>query len=134
MPQPNRKGTRPYEHSIVRLVSILLADDYRQLIFGDRTLASIIVEVVYGFKIQDMNDEYIKAAVESMDALSESRVSGKFWVDFLPWLRYIPSWVPGTAAVRFGAYWRPKIEKMINKPFDAVMQGTVSSLYTINSR
>jgi hypothetical protein len=88
-------------------------------------LASIIVDVVYGLKVEGMNDDYIKAAIESMDVFSESRVFGKFWVDFMPWLRHIPSWVPGTA-VQFGAYWRPKVEKMINGPFDAVADGSVS--------
>jgi hypothetical protein len=89
-------------------------------------LASIIVHIVYGFKIEDMNDDYIKAAIEGMDVFSESRTPGKFWVDFMPWLRRIPSWVPGAAAVQFGTYWRPKVEKMINVPFDAIMDGWVS--------
>jgi hypothetical protein len=89
-------------------------------------LASIIVHVVYGFKIEDMNDDYVKAAIEAMDVFSESRTPGRFWVDSMPWLRHIPSWVPGTAAVQFGEYWRPKVEKMINVPFDAIMDGSVS--------
>jgi hypothetical protein len=95
-----------------------------------RTLASIIVEIVYGFKIESMDDEYIKAAADSMCALGETRIPGKFWVDFMPWLRHVPAWVPGTAAVRFGEYWHPKVEKMINAPFDAILEGTVGSRFT----
>jgi hypothetical protein len=100
------------------------------MVIYTRTLASIIVEIVYGFKIESMDDEYIKAATDTMFVLSETRTPGKFWIDFMPWLRYVPAWVPGTTAVRFGHYWHPKIEKMINTPFDAILEGTVSSRFT----
>jgi hypothetical protein len=92
-----------------------------------RTLASLIVDIVYGFRIESMNDDYIKAAVESIDVFSESHLSGRFWIDVMPWLRYIPSWIPGTDAVRYGTYWRPRIAKTINTPFDAILSGKVSS-------
>lgn len=94
-----------------------------------RTLAALIIDIVYGFKIHSMNDDYVKMAIEAMDVFNESHLSGRFWVDFMPWLRYIPSWVPGTDAVRYGAYWRPKITKTINAPFDAILHGTVSSCF-----
>jgi hypothetical protein len=89
-------------------------------------MASMVVKIVYGFEIQSMDDDYIKAAIQSMDVLSESHVIGRFLVDTIPWLRHIPPWVPGTDAVRFGAYWRPKIQELIDTPFDEIMDGAVS--------
>ncbi|KAI0092433.1 CyP450 monooxygenase [Irpex rosettiformis] len=86
------------------------------------TLATIILDIVYGLQIESMDDEYIRMAIESMDAFSESRVSGRYWIDFMPFLRHIPSWVPGAAAVKLGARWHPVVEEMINKPFDAIKQ------------
>lgn len=85
-------------------------------------LAAVILDIVYGLRIERMDDEYIKLAVESMDVFSESRVTGRYWVDFIPFLRHIPPWVPGAAAVKFGAKWRPEVEEMVNKPFDSIKQ------------
>ena len=87
-----------------------------------RTLATIILDIVYGLQVESMDDEYIKLVVQSMDAFSESRVTGRYWVDFMPFLKYIPPWVPGAVAVKYGAQWLPKVREMVNRPFDSIKQ------------
>ncbi|KAI0092432.1 CyP450 monooxygenase [Irpex rosettiformis] len=84
------------------------------------TLATIILDIVYGLRIEGMDDEYMKLAIDSMNAFSESRVTGRYWVDFMPFLKHIPPWVPGAAAVKYGAQWHPVVQDMINRPFDAI--------------
>ncbi|KAI0698594.1 cytochrome P450 [Cytidiella melzeri] len=88
-----------------------------------QTMAAIIVDVVYGIKIQGMDDDYIRLAAESLDVLNESKTPGKFWIDFMPFLRFLPPWVPGAAALKFSARWRPVVLEMMNKPFDAILNG-----------
>ncbi|KAI0698605.1 CyP450 monooxygenase [Cytidiella melzeri] len=92
-----------------------------------QTLATTIMDIVYGHKIQNMDDEYIKMIVETMDVFNETKTTGKYWVDFIPILRHVPPWVPGAAASKTGARWRPVIQEMINKPFDAIKNGTDST-------
>jgi hypothetical protein len=93
-----------------------------------RTLASVIMDIVYGLKIDSMDNEYIKAIIETLPSLQEIRTPGKFWLDFMPWLKHIPVWMPGATTVQFAAYWRPRVEKMINAPFDTIVGGSVSDV------
>ncbi|KAI0698606.1 CyP450 monooxygenase [Cytidiella melzeri] len=88
-----------------------------------QTLATTIMDIVYGHRIQDMDDEYIKLIVEAFDVLIETKTTGKYWIDFIPILRYVPPWVPGATATKYGARWHPVIQEMINKPFDAIKNG-----------
>ena len=87
-----------------------------------RTLATIILDIVYGLKVVSMDDEYIKLAVQSMNVFSESRVTGRYWVEFMPFLKYIPPWVPGAAAAKYGAQWLPEVREMVDRPFNLIKQ------------
>ncbi|KAI0770765.1 cytochrome P450 [Irpex lacteus] len=86
-------------------------------------LAAIILDIVYGIEINDMKDEYVKTLVEALEILGESKKPGKYWVDFIPLLQYVPAWVPGAASAKFAAHSRPVVEKMLHKPFDDVKKG-----------
>ena len=90
-----------------------------------RTTAAAILDVVYGISIQSLDDQYIKSALNALQVLNDSKIPGKFWIEFMPILQYMPSWVPGTTAVKFGERWRPVVDDMVNKPFDAVKDGVV---------
>ena len=92
-----------------------------------RTFAASILDTAYGKRIHDMNDEYITAVKEGARGFSESRLPGKFWVEFLPFLKHVPAWVPGTAARKFGAYFRPYVERVRNDAFDEVKNVCVRS-------
>lgn len=80
------------------------------------------MEIVYGVQVHSMDDDYLRLAIESMDAFASSRMAGKYWVDYIPFLKYIPSWVPGASAVKYGSRWRPVVEEMVNRPFEAIQR------------
>ena len=84
-----------------------------------------ILDVVYGKRIYDMHDPYISTAREAVEAFSSSRLPGKFWVDFLPVLKYVPVWVPGAAARKFGAHFKPIVDNLRDGPSDAVKEELV---------
>lgn len=48
-----------------------------------------------------------------------------FWVDFMPFIQYVPAWVPGAAAAKIGARSRPIVQRMRDMPFDNVKYGEV---------
>ncbi len=73
-----------------------------------------------------MDDKYIRLVTQSLDELGESRIHGRFWVDFMPFIRYIPRWLPGAASAKFAYLWRPVVEQMVNKPFQDIMEQIVS--------
>ncbi|KAI0340920.1 cytochrome P450 [Trametopsis cervina] len=85
-----------------------------------QTLAGIILDVVYGMTVTGMDDPYLKLAAQAMDVISESRMFGAWWVEYMPFLKYVPGWVPGSSAVRYGERWRPTVMATVHKPFDEV--------------
>lgn len=73
-----------------------------------------------------MDNKYVRLAHEAADVALAARVPGEYWVEFLPFLKYIPDWVPG---IRFkehaksgGRIWR----RLWNEMFDEVKQDLVS--------
>lgn len=87
-----------------------------------RTFAAIVVDITYGIRISDPDDPYITLSHTAVEALSHGRMLGRLWAEYLPWLKYIPPWVPGSSATKLGAYYRPFVEAMRDRPFDAVKQ------------
>ncbi|KAJ3574478.1 hypothetical protein NP233_g1744 [Leucocoprinus birnbaumii] len=54
-----------------------------------------ILESVYGTEIKGTQDPFYRIAEISMLSLSTAGVFGTFYVDFLPILKHLPSWLPG---------------------------------------
>ncbi len=44
-------------------------------------------------------------------------IPGRFLVDYVPFLRYIPEWVPGANFQRLARSWREVTLRMIETPF-----------------
>ncbi|EIW55459.1 cytochrome P450 [Trametes versicolor FP-101664 SS1] len=57
--------------------------------------AATIMRVAYGIKISEKNDEYVKMAEEGIAEFSDLLEPGKYLVEQLPILRFLPKWMPG---------------------------------------
>lgn len=90
-----------------------------------------IVRIVYGMKIKDLNDDYIRLAHKGVEGLVLAVVPGAYWVEYLPILKHIPSWVPGTSGRKLAEAYRPTVEDMRNQPFDNVKAALVSMRITL---
>ncbi|TFK36309.1 cytochrome P450 [Crucibulum laeve] len=87
------------------------------------------------FRRHENNDPYVETAEEALRGLSEAGIPGRFLVDLLPSLKYVPEWMPGASFKRMAKNWKKVNEKMGSKPWDDVKEkmknGTaVSSLST----
>ena len=91
-------------------------------------LAATIMDIVYGIEITGMDDEHMKLVIEALEILGESKIPGKYWADFIPFLQYVPRWVPGAASAKFAAQSRSVVQEMIDKPFDQVKNAKVGEL------
>ncbi|KIJ29550.1 hypothetical protein M422DRAFT_269085 [Sphaerobolus stellatus SS14] len=67
-----------------------------------------------------MNDPYIRITEEAMKALGEAGIPGTFFVDMLPWMKYIPEWVPGASFKRKARVWRKALTDMSEVPYQHV--------------
>ena len=75
------------------------------------------MKITYGIDIQESDDPYILLADESLRGADETAIPGAFWVDFLPILKYVPSWFPGAGFQKKAAHWREVNSSVIEKPF-----------------
>lgn len=85
-----------------------------------------IGELIYGITAPEKSKEFIRVSQEAIDILNESRTPGAYWADFLPFVKYIPAWVPGAASSKLAKRGRAKVVAMKDGPFDAVKLDIVS--------
>ena len=55
-----------------------------------RTAASMVMSVVYDLPVESDNDPNVSRIKEYMERLLASTIAGAHWVEFLPWMKYIP--------------------------------------------
>jgi len=77
----------------------------------------MILSVAYGIPIKESDDPYITIAEIALNGFAEAGIPGTFLVDYLPFLKYVPSWMPGASFKRKAAYWAKVSEDMREKPF-----------------
>ena len=83
------------------------------------------MKIGYGINVEESDDPYISIAGEVLDGLAEAGVPGAFLVDIFPFLKYVPSWVPGAGFQRKAAHWREAMNTMVEKPFRHVQEQLV---------
>lgn len=91
-------------------------------------IGSIILDVTYGYDVKDNTDSLISLVARVTEEFSASSVPAANFVDALPWLSYLPSWLPGFHFKTIASQMRSRLEKMVETPFsyvrDQVRSGT----------
>jgi hypothetical protein len=90
--------------------------------------AATIMNIAYGIKVSETIDPYISNAEEAVSGILQAALPGKFLVDQLPILKYIPIWMRGVGFNRKVAHWRKVNVDMLAKPFEHVKETLVSSI------
>ncbi|THH27824.1 hypothetical protein EUX98_g6368 [Antrodiella citrinella] len=93
-------------------------------------VTSVIFSIVYGKQIKSMDDEYVILAQRGIEGISQACIPGIYWVEYLPFLRYVPSWVPSTTSRQLADKYKPYVLGVRDKPYqevkDAVDNGTAT--------
>ncbi|TFK45744.1 cytochrome P450 [Heliocybe sulcata] len=79
-----------------------------------------MMSILYGFKEGQRRDGYVHLAEEATESLVIAGNVGKYLVDFIPILKYVPEWVPGSGFQRQAREWRKLCLSLINSPFQDV--------------
>ncbi|KJA21835.1 hypothetical protein HYPSUDRAFT_140077 [Hypholoma sublateritium FD-334 SS-4] len=82
--------------------------------------AATIMSVAYGIRVKDSDDPYITNAEEALKGLAEAGIPGTYMVDFIPLLKYIPSWFPGATFKTEAKRWNEINKQVYQKPFEYV--------------
>ncbi|KAF9548289.1 cytochrome P450 [Agrocybe pediades] len=84
------------------------------------TFAATIMSAAYDISVKLSEDPYICRAEESLAGIAAAGISGTFLVDFIPALKYVPSWLPGASFKRKAAYWKKINHDLTEIPFKHV--------------
>jgi len=66
----------------------------------------IIIRVTYGYYIQTPNDPFLTTPLQAMVNFGKATAPGNFLVDFIPALRHMPRWMPGSGFLQTADEWR----------------------------
>jgi len=83
-------------------------------------VTSIIFSITYGKQIKNMDDEYVLLAQRGVEGIGQACIPGIYWVEYLPFLRYIPSWVPGTTSRKLADKYLPFVLGVRDIPYQEV--------------
>ena len=75
------------------------------------------MKVAYGIDIEDENAEIVRVIEKAIEGPSQTIVPGKFLVDYIPFLRYIPGWFPGAGFQAQFSEWRDASRKLKDVPY-----------------
>jgi len=114
-----------------RFLSRLLEAPERFLQEAAFVPGAMIMSVTYGIDSKSADDPLLKAVTEATFELTAAMIPGKFLVDMIPILRYLPDWFPGTGFKAFAKGIRDKYQMSVDGPMeyvkDAMKSGEVYS-------
>ncbi|KZP21555.1 cytochrome P450 [Athelia psychrophila] len=88
--------------------------------------AAMVLEVAYGFRALPENDPYIRLAEGNMAYVIVAG-TGKYLVEIMPWLKYVPAWFPGASFQTVAKEARKVMSDAIEVPFEAVQKALANN-------
>ncbi|KAF7360801.1 Cytochrome P450 [Mycena venus] len=89
---------------------------------------SVILRVTYGYQTAPRDDKFLLLAERVMAAFSLASQPGAWAVDIIPWLRHLPSWLPGTKFKQTAAIWAQLNMDVVEGPFNWALAHQDSAL------
>ncbi|KZT69368.1 cytochrome P450 [Daedalea quercina L-15889] len=105
--KPDDYAEHLHRHAIILVLDCLMT-------------ASLMMESTYGHTVTSDEDEYLHYAEAALKGTTEVASPGAAIVDFLPFLRHIPAWMPGAGFKRESAKVKLSIEEAHVKPYEMV--------------
>ncbi|KAL5481169.1 hypothetical protein ACEPAI_10110 [Sanghuangporus weigelae] len=106
-----------------RFLLRVLEEPGRLLQHVQTVAGAIILKISHGYTIEPRDrDPLVQLADEVLEHFSQSSIAGAWLVDTLPFLRYLPEWLPGMNFKRTAALWRQSLTELVEKPFAFVKQ------------
>ncbi|KIJ53468.1 hypothetical protein M422DRAFT_222108 [Sphaerobolus stellatus SS14] len=122
----NAKSTDDYNHIQIKHRDILLRgfanspDDFVEHI--KHYSGSIVMEIVYGMQLKPKGDYFLEIAHEALSGISTVTTCWSQYVNVLPMLKYLPSWLPGMEWKRMAHKLQKPIVEVSQMPMRLVME------------
>lgn len=85
-----------------------------------------MLHVLYGIDLHKPNDEYFHMVERVNEVGEEISVPGRYAVEAFPWMRHLPSWLPGTGFKKLAAKANDALEYTADHFFNIAMANLVS--------
>ncbi|KIJ97415.1 hypothetical protein K443DRAFT_133869 [Laccaria amethystina LaAM-08-1] len=134
---PGKQTTHhPRQREYIRgmLLPLLLAEPENFADALKHTIGGVALSLAYGIKVLPREDPYIRIAEEALEGMAQVTVSTRVLVELIPFLKYIPEWMPGAGFKRQARIWFGLQKKFRERPFDDCLKelaaGTVQPCFT----
>ncbi|KAJ7691746.1 cytochrome P450 [Mycena rosella] len=87
-----------------------------------RNAAAVIMKIAYGYSVIRNDDHFVALAEEGMRVGSLGGAPGKWLVDSLPFLQFLPNWFPGAGFKIKAKEWSEKLYSQSFEPHNWVKQ------------
>ncbi|KAJ7151669.1 cytochrome P450 [Mycena filopes] len=87
-----------------------------------RNAAAVIMKIAYGYPVVHNNDPFVALAEEGMRAGSLGGAPGKWMVDSIPVLRFLPEWLPGAGFKKKAREYSRKLYAQSSEPYNWVRE------------
>ncbi|KAK0232582.1 cytochrome P450 [Armillaria fumosa] len=84
--------------------------------------ARIIMSITYGIDTLPEGDPFVTAAEDALHTIAMAAIPGTFLVDSLPFLKYVPAWVPGAGFQRKANEWKVLARRMVDMPYETAIR------------
>ncbi|KAF4601249.1 hypothetical protein EYR38_005901 [Pleurotus pulmonarius] len=110
----------PQELETRRFLSRVLVNPAELSSHIRQTVGSVTLRITHGYETREANDPFIELADKATEQFSLATAPGGWMVDFIPWLRHVPDWVPGTEFKQKAKAWSCTLNAMADQPFEFV--------------
>ncbi|KAF8841667.1 cytochrome P450 [Paxillus ammoniavirescens] len=93
-----------------------------------KTFTAIVLRISYGYEVKDGGDYFVDLAHMANEQFVHASLPGRYFVDFVPFLRYIPSWVPGAGFKRLAKEYAVTMQRFTEEPHGFVKQEMASGI------
>ncbi|KIY70824.1 cytochrome P450 [Cylindrobasidium torrendii FP15055 ss-10] len=83
---------------------------------------AFILRITYGYTASVSHDRFLTKSENAMVELNEALAPGRYLVNILPFLRYLPDWAPGTAFKQDVKIYRRNLLDLLNSPLKWVQE------------
>ncbi|KAF9470940.1 putative monooxygenase [Pholiota conissans] len=81
-------------------------------------LGTIIIRATYGYHVESLDDSMLKSGLDGIKNFSRTTTPGRYLVDIIPALRYLPVWMPGAGFLKEAEEMRQQLTDAANKPYE----------------
>ncbi|KAF5348525.1 hypothetical protein D9756_009681 [Leucocoprinus leucothites] len=86
------------------------------------TIGGLSMSMTYGLPVQRQNDPLVRFVEDAFTNLAGAVAPGKYFVNVLAPLKYVPRWMPGAGFKRKGKEMRKHLDRLLEEPYQATLR------------